>query len=263
MIAAQFRKEASHHAWDQRAHKMFWTGVDGLSDIRYKFRACSKEHPHTIAAAGGVDWNQLRNQESRLNTFARPGVHLKPIEGDLRKLAQFKFGIYLTGHSWSSSLKRIAVAGLAITMPSPPEYEDLTTLLLDSCNCTYNFNPKSKRMCRDLDELVKHTPDDEAKKRAELSTQLVSDGFSQQQVEDYMTQVLRTASATQDLSQLTPTRLVEAGFERVTCPWLKAKYRDVVGEHLYWQIEEWMDTETCLFEESRYLDFIAVRRTRQ
>jgi hypothetical protein len=210
-------------------------------------------------ARGTSDWRALRQEARQQYRFAGSRVQIKPIAGDLRKMASFQFGIYLYGRTWSSTLKRIAAAGVALVMPRPAMYEDLTSYLLDSCeNCTYKFNMNSPDLCRELNDLVLRTTDNDARARAAISTQLVMREMSLDSVEAYMFHTLKRISRNQNLTRLTPVELEAVGFERVTCNFLKNSYKGVLDRGLVWQLEEWADNNTCAFKDTRYLGSVPI-----
>ena len=256
-LARQMRKEQPE--WRHRADVAFWTG-SVLTDNRHLFQECSHakgSHMH----AQGVGWKEVHNHNLSL-PFAKEGLHMKPHSVDLRKYFTYRYGVFLTGNSWSTSMKRIAASGVALLLPEPNAYEDLTSLAFAGCGCTYSYNASREAMCASLNQTWALASADEAEAagKAYRSREFVERELSMEKVMDYMLGTLTMVAGTQQLGALNASTLAGAGYEEVTCAWLKARYKERLSAHIYWQVEAWMDPETCaLRAEIDYLAYSAVR----
>lgn len=246
------------HDWSARTPDLFWTGalLGTANNVRHRFVHCVRDQPRNgLLAARPVTWSEFKSVK-----LADGRVKKSVAAADLRELTRHVRALFMTGHSWSSALKRIAVAGPALVMPQPALFEDLASLALAECGprCGYAYDPNSSAMCDDLQRIA-GAPEHEAAERADASTKLIRKEFSLESTAAYMLGTLREVGAGQDLRSLTPTELGRLGWVEADCAWLRQRYRLRLEEAgLLWQTENWMGPDCRFRDHAPYLASVAL-----
>jgi hypothetical protein len=122
--------DADAPPWAKRRGSVYWTGALVGGALRPAFAACAAAQPAAFTA-DVIDWSKLRARDPL--PFAAHRQALKPMGGDLRHMTAHKYVVYLWGRSWSSSLKRLALAGAALLVPSRNPFESFVSQQLAEC----------------------------------------------------------------------------------------------------------------------------------
>jgi hypothetical protein len=122
--------DADAPPWAKRRGSVYWTGALVGGALRPAFAACAAAQPAAFTA-DVIDWSKLRARDPL--PFAVHRQALKPMGGDLRHMTAHKYVVYLWGRSWSSSLKRLALAGAALLVPSRNPFESFVSQQLAEC----------------------------------------------------------------------------------------------------------------------------------
>jgi len=189
--------------------------------------------------------------------------------GDLRKLRSYKYLIYLSGHSWSSSFQRIISAGAAVFVPQQLQHETIMHVRLRECPDCFLFYD-AKDPCESVKAVLANTTDEQARGTAERLASFVADHMQHERVLDYSAGVLNAyAAAASTFSGYTVVsrdgeadhlQLADGGvLPQLTCARLKEQHRSHIPPSTHWQIDEWFD-EDCLLRRRQpaYLAYVAV-----
>ena len=280
LVADQFRQEMNQ--WSRRDPRVFFTGKLSArpGHIRARFRDCSDSHPDQFLTEV-TEWGKLRKQEGLYrNLSLSSGANssslgllpqwAKPIKGDLRRLLNFKFLIYLEGNTWSTSLKRILVAGAVVLLPLPDPHESFTMKKImegcQDCFLYYNRTELSSGNCSSLLQLIRRHDSlqlEQMRDRLyEHVTAFIQDRSKLQRIQ------IEALSISRDQRPLPSGSAIMAGndtleingvrLDLITCHVLKRMLRDKVGALLQWQINYWFDNECKVRTSAPYLSSVAI-----
>ena len=88
---------------------------------------------------------------------------------------------------------------------------------------------------------------------------MVLNDLSMDKLMGYMFDTLSMVSHTQTLAGLDAATLASMGYEKLSCAWLKERYKSLLSAHIAWQVEAWMDPVTCaLRTQIDYLAYSAI-----
>ena len=286
MIARELAAEGVVHGWHARSPVLYWTGASlGANGVwRNSFRDAAARLPD-LFEADMVLWRAER-QGAALGPGEPPvvapgeapggGGWLKPVRMDLRKLARYKYLIYLPGGTWSTSLKRIALAGGVLFMPRANPQESLASLLLRhacSDDIAYFDGPEPDAMLGSLEAQVRalRADDAAAQARATRFAACAQRVLSEQRTDAAALLALHEAAEEQQrqgappfpLEALNRTADVSASLagglmRRIGgCAELKARWTALVGPMYAWQVNAWYDDD-CQMRAGSYLRFAAL-----
>jgi hypothetical protein len=265
--------------WDKRAPHVFFTGkLSGRKGhIRDRFRICSESHPD-LFRADITNWGQLRQHEALHRNLTDQTVTssqqrllpwLKPIAGDLRRYVNYKFLIYLEGNTWSTSLKRLLVAGAVVLLPRPDPHESFTLhRMMEGCpDCFifYNYTELSNGNCSSLIDVLSQHNESHLKGVGErLSSHMTSflkDRSKLNRLQlDALSQASRQNPLPSDRLRLHNGTLEISGrgLEHITCSRIKTMLREKVGRLLDWQVDLWFDEQCRVRATAPYLSSVAI-----
>ena len=262
--------DAGAPPWAKRRGSVHWTGALVGGELRPAFVACSAAQPN-VFAADVVDWAQLRKRPAPLPFAPNRQASLKPLAGDLRRMTAHKYAIYLWGRSWSSSLKRLALAGGALLMPAANPYESFVSRTLAECaGCVIEFDASDPaRLCDAVTHALRNVSDAEAELRATRLAAFVRERFALEPVLRYAGGVLRDLAdrngplpphALEDDGAVLRFRGAEAApLQRMDCAAVKAAHRMRLGHAAAWQVDAWLDDDCEPLREVPYLKYVALR----
>ena len=249
---------------------VYWTGALVGGELRPAFAACAAQQPATFAA-DVIDWAKLRKHDP-LPFAPHKQAALKPSAGDLRHMTAHKYTIYLWGRSWSTSLKRLALAGGALLMPAANPYESYVSRQLAECEgCVVDFDASAPaRLCDAIAAALRNVSDAEAERRAARLAAFVRQRLSLEPMLRYAAGVLGDLAARN--GPLPPHALEDGGavlrfqgaeaapLRRVECAAVKAAHRMRLGHAAGWQVDAWLDDDCEPRPEVPYLKYVALRR---
>lgn len=189
LLTAQLAAEQP--VWADRQPGAYWSGTL-LTENRGEYANCAAAHPGLVHVSA-QSFDAVR-QGTEL-VISPAGNALKPASKDLRSLLKHKFNAYLYGHGWSTSLKRIAASGAAVIMPVPNPFDDLTSLALEHCNCTFGYDPE--RLCDSLLRVLNGTSDALAAQYAAASRAVAAEQLSADKLLTYVHSMLHGIAKTQ------------------------------------------------------------------
>ena len=268
--------------WSSRVPFAMWTGaVSG--DWRRSFVACAAKAPGMLVA-DIVSWGQMREQHSTPGEplLSAPGEPpggrgtLKPLAADLRKLTRYKFLVYLPGNTWSSSLKRMALAGGLLFMPRENPHESLASqLLTHACgeDILWYDGPDPEAMCASMQPQVEalQADDADAELRAARFAACARNVLSDHRLDAATLLTLHEAAEAQQGAGAPPFPLemldrdANASFSlargKLTridgCADMKRRWAAQVGETYGWQVDAWYDND-CGVRAGNYLRYTAL-----
>jgi len=163
---------AAAPAWTRRTDAVYFTGSH-LGAVREQYDACAQADPAGRVRGDFISWSHLGRgggdgtggDSAAAWPFRGAGglaAHLKPLEGDLRKLTAFKFLIYMSGHSWSTSMQRLLAAGAAVFLPKPVRHETALLRRLAACpDCFFYYDEED--VCGSLLAVLANITDESAR----------------------------------------------------------------------------------------------------
>ena len=248
---------------------MYWTGALVGGELRPAFAACAAAKP-SVFAADVIDWAKLRKRDP-LPFAPHKQAALKPSAGDLRHMTAHKYAIYLWGRSWSTSLKRLALAGGALLMPAANPYESFVSRQIAECDaCVIDFDAtEPAKLCLAIERALRNVSDAEAERRAARLGAFVRQRLSLEPMLVYAGGVLRELAerngplpphALEDDGAVLRFQGAEAApLRRVDCAAVKAAHRMRLGHAAAWQVDAWLDDDCEPRPEVPYLKYVALR----
>jgi hypothetical protein len=254
--------------WRLRAPRVYWTGVIN-SRPRERFAACAAAQPERMTA-DVVSWDTMRQARSLRFSFLKDSdVMLKPEAADLRRMANYRYHIYLPGNEWSSSLKRIALAGGLLLLPRGNPHETVASAaLLAACGndlLWYDHDhADGDELCASINATLHAALAEGEAAAAARAARLhacaagVLNGAS---MEAAALRALHAAAEAQRAAGAPPfplDALGTAALPLVECAAFKAAYANARrGGAVGWQVLEWFD-DRCRPRDSGYLNFTAL-----
>ena len=248
---------------------VYWTGALVGGELRPAFAACAAAQP-AVFAADVIDWAKLRRHDP-LPFAPHKQAALKPWAGDLRRMTAHKFAIYLWGRSWSTSLKRLALAGGALLLPAANPYESYVSRQLAECDgCVVEFDASDPaRLCDAVTQALRNVSDAEAERRAARLAAFVRQRLSLEPMLRYAGGVLRDLAARNgplpphvldaDGAVLRFQGAEAAPLRRVECAAVKTAHRMRLGHAAAWQVDAWLDDACEPLPQVPYLKYVALR----
>jgi hypothetical protein len=259
--------DADAPPWAKRRGSVYWTGALVGGELRPAFAACAAAQPAAFTA-DVIDWSKLRARDPL--PFAAHRQALKPLAGDLRRMTAHKYVVYLWGRSWSSSLKRLALAGAALLVPASNPFESFVSQQLAECaGCVVEYDASDPaRLCAAIADALRNVSDAEAAQRAARLGAFVRQRLRHEDVLRFAKSVLDDLVALNgqlpahelegDGATLRIRGQEEAPLRRVDCAAAKTAHRMRLGHAAAWQVDAWLDDDCEPHTQVPYLKYVAL-----